>query len=317
MRTKNLFRTLVTAALAVFSTSAFAQYSLLPTANGGTPYTVTSEYATVGSRMPYFVTPDATIVALQPAQMQQSEFRWRFLNGGNAAVMTTPPAVLDVDAGATPATAGTGGAPYYEGNEISVVWAAKPDAGVAQGDHWVVEAMEHSIPFGGVFADGCDGSVQTRNVYVIDAPTISVSATAYKACNFTLGNTFYIPYTATGVENWSVSYTLSINGGAAAANTANGLNSDGSADAPTDVTILTAPQVSRNMTGTPGATTYGIPITTTVYGQYAVTITDITDRISRKAMNTVAGTITAGTYTFYLVPTPTTNAIQHRDNVGW
>jgi hypothetical protein len=313
MRTKNLFRTLVVATLATLGTfNTSAQY--VPGASGhAADYdAANSDYVTIGSRMPYFVTADPAIITLQgTSEMAQSQFRWRFFESDGTTPMTTAPAVLNWNG--TGATAG-GAATYYVANEISVTWGA-PSSAAALG-HYVVEATEHGIPYGGVFADGCDDPTPSvRDIFVIDRPTIDVSATAYKACGFNLGTDhFYVPVTATGVGSWDITYSLQINAGAATTGLTDNI---GTAETYADGTILTNPQIDRNLTGTPGATTDGIDITPTVYGKYTVTVTNVTDRISRKSLTAIAsqaGDLPATSYVFYIVPTPNTGAIQHRNN---
>src|SRR5512145_598444 len=124
MKKVNCFR--VTATIALFlvaGLSAFAQY-VGPTATYDA-VTTTSDYVTIGSRVPYYVAPDATIATMAGAgTMDYSEFQWEVLTSALAPLAITP----ETYAGGA-LTDGEGLAPWVEQNEISVTWAAPAASG--------------------------------------------------------------------------------------------------------------------------------------------------------------------------------------------
>ena len=208
MKKMNILRG--TATIAFFLTAglgAYAQYV------GPTPATydaATSDYVTIGSRVPYYVAPDATIAALAPASMDYSEFNWEVLTAALAPLAITP----ETYAG-TALTVGEGLAPWVKENEISVTWAAPAVAGT----QYVMRATEHSNPLGlGNFAFGCaDATPEVRNVFVLAAPTVAFNGTQGGGCAIAPGSTFYVPLDITGLGDWDVTYTVAYNGGAASA----------------------------------------------------------------------------------------------------
>jgi hypothetical protein len=322
MRTKKFFRVLVAAALAVVSISAFAQYSSVPTAGGAGGYdaTGTSDYVTVGSRMPYYVDPDNAIEALiAGGNMDTSQFMWEVLSLPglvNQWGATTPE-----QADNTPLVAG-GAAGYYTANEISVNW------NVAANARYVVRATEHSMPISGVFAEGCDDpTAQADTVYVIDRPTIVFPTTFYNAaCGTTPGaaTSFYVPINVTGLATWRITFSVTYNGaGYVPSGEVVGF---GALEGSTDADVLANAASVKNLAGTPTAGTAGLNVVlngggaTNGYGRYVVNVTNITDRISRKSQDVIAsqaGDLPASDYTIYVMPTPATGTIQHRINLGW
>ena len=208
MKKMNFLRLTATVALfAIAGLGAFAQY-VGPTATYDA-VTTTSDYVTIGSRVPYYVAPDATIGAMATAgTMDYSEFQWEALTSALAPLAITP----ETYAGAA-LTVGEGLAPWVEENEISVTWAAPAVAGT----QYVLRATEHSNPLGaGNFAFGCaDLTPVTRNVYVLAAPTVAFNGTSGGGCAVAPGSTFYVPLDITGLGDWDVTYTVAYNGAAA------------------------------------------------------------------------------------------------------
>ena len=302
----------VTTLFAISLSSVFGQYVGPTNANYDATAPDTSDYVTVGSQMPYYVAPDAGVQALITlGTMTFSQFKWSVPAG----------IVLDNYAGTLPLTVG-GAAGYYVQNEMSVVWSSPS---VAVGTMYTMSVLEHSIPASGVFAAGCDGTLSTREIYVIARPTLTFPVTvpvdqASMPCGTVpgAGVTYYLPVNMTGIGPWAISYTVAFNGGAAAPQGPVTLG----VPPPTlaDATVFALAAGITNLNGV-----NGLPVTinggtaTNGYGKYVVTITNVTDQISQKSLNPAliasqAGDIPAASFTVYVNPTPATNPIQHIKN---
>lgn len=178
MRTKNLFRTLVTACLAVVSVSMFGQL----TTNNVAPYDTVSkgikpvttlggdsldatqtewiDLVTVGSIMPYFVGRDPNVkamIASDPTVFLPSEFNWRVVGTGTLA---------NLGGGAWSAPAGTPADPaltagYRLDTAVQVSWTAN---GIQR--LWVSELTRNA---GGL--PTCQGPDSLISVFVLPVPT--------------------------------------------------------------------------------------------------------------------------------------------------
>jgi hypothetical protein len=304
MKKRTILKSIAAIALFVVAgTSVFAQY-VGPTA--GTYQTANSDYVTVGSRIPYYVAPDATIAGLAPASMDYSNFQWEVLTAALAPLAITPTTY----AGAA-LTTGEGGAPWVNENEVSVTWGAP----AAAGTQYVIRATEHSNPLGAAnFAFGCaDATPEVKNVYVLARPTVALVGATGGGCTVSPGDTYYVPLTVTGLGDWQVTYTVSYNGGAAATATYTLTLAN---PAVTDVNVIAESTTSRTAAGTPTAATDGLAYTLPAgqYGYYDITVTNITDRIARKSLDALAASGSAGSYRIYVNPVPVTQPIQHLPN---
>ncbi|MBN1789923.1 MAG: hypothetical protein JW830_05460 [Bacteroidales bacterium] len=301
--------TAIVALFAFAGLGAFAQY-VGPTATYDA-VTTTSDYVTIGSRVPYYVAPDGTIGAMATAgTMDYSEFQWEVLTSLLAPLAITPATYTD---GAL--TVGEGLAPWVEENEISVTWAAPAVAGT----QYVLRATEHSNPLGaGNFAFGCaDLTPEVRNVFVLAAPTVAFNGTQGGGCSTAPGSTFYVPLNITGLGDWDVTYTVSYNGGAASAPATYTLTVADPIGTVTDANVIAESVLARAANGTPTTSTDGLAIVLPAaqYGYYDVAITGFTDRISRKSMDALTAVTAAGTYRIFVNPTPVTSPIQHLENL--
>ena len=310
MKKMNFLRLTATVALfAIAGLGAFAQY-VGPTATYDA-VTTTSDYVTIGSRVPYYVAPDAIIGAMATAgTMDYSEFQWEVLTSLLAPLAITPETYA-----AAALTVGEGTAPWVEENEISVTWAAPAVAGT----QYVLRATEHSNPLGaGNFAFGCaDATPVTRNVYVLAAPTVAFNGTQGGGCSIAPGSTFYVPLNITGLGDWDVTYTVAYNGGVASAPATYTLTVTDPIGGVTDANVIAESTLARAANGTPTAATDGLAIALPAaqYGYYDIAITGFTDRISRKSMDALGAVTAAGTYRIFVNPTPVTSPIQHLENL--
>jgi len=318
-KTTNFRKMAIAVMLAIACVGANAQYvgpSNATYVNDGT-----SDYVTIGSRMPYYVAPDPIIAALQAAgAMDYSQFAWQMTTMASVSVGITPATYLNAAL-----TAG-GAAGYYTQNEISVIWSTP---NVAVGSEYEVQVTEHSVPLSGIFAQGCVGNTTTKDIFVIARPTIAFTLPIQE--NYPCGTApgpgtiFYVPVSVTGIGPWKVTYNVTYNGGGPQ------LQSNipvGVAPGETDANVFITASTPTLLAGTPTAAVAGLPVTlngggaTNGYGVYVVTVTNITDAISEKSLDPalIAAQATDlpqapnATYSIYISPTPTTQPIQHLPN---
>lgn len=320
---RKISKLLSVVALTAISVSMFAQN--YPAKVNTTATSTTSEYVTVGSQLPYYVTPDATIDGLITlGAMNNSNFKWIITTNADVAI---PAASANMKAADGSAALGAGGAAdYYTNNEVTISWLTGQTP--AQANPYKIKVTEHSIPATGVFADGCDGNTQTRFVHVLPVPTIGVnSTTASIACGTTpgAGIFYYVPLKLTGIGPWDVTYSVTYNGAAYAAGgttatvgTTQSITDDDNGTS--DVYTLATTQSTLN--AQVAGNTAGIPLlingggANSGYGSYVVTITDVKDKISKKSLTSINGTVNIGEdkITVYVIPTPNTGAVQHVAN---
>lgn len=178
MRTKNLFRTLAAATLAVVSMSAFAQVTttgpVTAVKNGPGPLpnvapaigileTEVVDFVTVGSITPYSVTPDANVAAMvasDGATFHPSVFNWRltFAGTGTGTLgQLVTGAALTTNA-STPVYPG-----YFDQNDIQIAWGANADVATLR----VSEKSRNTL---GITA--CDGGDSLLTIYVMPKPSV-------------------------------------------------------------------------------------------------------------------------------------------------
>lgn len=305
MKMKNLF--LAFAGLALMSMQSFAQNVATPSAANSE--TANSDYVTIGSRLPYFTAPDATIQGMTTAgTMKASIFKWNVTSATDVVMPAVPflnfagTAAQQYDAFRA-AAVGTG---YYD-NEVSVEWNAVN--GFAANTQYKVKVAEKAVTLSATI-EGCeDATVEEKNIFVLERPTVAFNGTEGGGCIAT-GAAFDVPLTVQGLGSWQVTYTVSYNGGAASAPATYTLTL--AAPAVVDGDVFTVSALDRN-TGAGEGLQYTLPAGQ--YGYYDITITNITDRISRKSLTPLAASGAAGTYRIYVNPTPVTSPIQHIRNL--
>jgi hypothetical protein len=239
---------------------------------------------TVGSRMGYQVTPDATIAAMTTI-MDPSVFKWTFSNSAS---------VRKAD-GSGVATATTSPAGYFNENNISAVMPT------STGDI-TLKAIERSIPKADATL-GCEGNEQSLTIRVIAKAKIDFTGTLTKgSCS---AADYSLPLSLTGFGPWKISYTISFNSGA-------------------PVTYNVTIGAISNKPGTTPLTTLTLDIPTAQLssgvGSYTVTLTNVLDRFADKSLDKtlVAATATelpSSPFNLYIYPTPTTSPIQHIRNL--
>lgn len=299
----------------VLSLGANAQNVSTPSAGAANVESGTSDYVTIGSRLPYYVATDPAIQAMTTAgTMKASIFKWFVTDASDATISGI--GVLKYDGTAATEYDAfrtiTGGTGYYD-NEISIAWTT--GAGFAAGTEYKVKVAEKSVTLSSTI-QGCeDATPEEMPVYVLARSTVAFDGTEGGGCGTAPGTNFYVPLTVTGLGSWQVTYTVSYNGGAASAPATYTLGL--ASPSVTDATVIAASTTSRSAAGTPTSGTDGLEIALPAaqYGYYDIAITDITDVISRKSLDGLAAQAAAGTYRIYVVPTPTTQPIQHIKNL--
>jgi len=314
MRTKNLFRTLVAATLAVVSTSAFAQ-TTSGTANQSRQTTTNIptatrpeavDFVTIGSSTPYNVTGDQEVGKLYRtvAGFQPSEFNWRVDINPTAGTNSLTPAATDnaartvrADDGTSTLTVGT--TPnYYLDTAIVVNWGNTPG-------YYDISVSEQSRNTLGLST--CAGADSFLQVFVMPEPiiafleagtVISTDNSYDTAADNTsiVGNPndgviggcgvagqyicFNVVYSGTEDFNGYYQYQYTPFGGAAAAAVTQ--QPIAQQDAGTLAFYSARPDVPNEATNN-GAFLFQIPAAT--YGKWVFTLTGVTDLVYRKSFN--------------------------------
>ncbi|MDR2039883.1 MAG: hypothetical protein LBQ60_18330 [Bacteroidales bacterium] len=282
MKAINIFKTgILVSAIALLSSGAFAQ------APNYTDFTSTGgesiDSVTVGSRMPYKTQAQTAVTGLV------YQYKWLFENASGVNQNWT---ILDL-AGAT-LTEATAGSGYYTNNEISVKMPTSPGT-------YKLRANVRTV-FNGTAL--CEAADTLANITIVAKPTLAwptpaQAATCYSS-SMTSVNIDNIALTGFGA--WEVEYTLAFSN----------FDGSGATSSTKNATIGTSASKAGN---------YSMPVDVTQAGLYKVTITKLTDRISRKALNpteiaAVAGTdIPSGEFTLIVAPQPATKKLQHVRNM--
>jgi hypothetical protein len=234
---------------------------------------------TVGSRMPYFVEPQTAVTGLG------FEYQWTF----SATGLT----ILKYD-GTGNATAGTG-ANFYKENEISVKMPSTAGA-------ITVKTNVQSLAGTTVL---CSGTEATNNIQVVPVPTMAWKSTeAMKQCT-PVSADIPIDIQLTGYGQWMVNYSI-VKSDFDGTNPVAAVNK-------TDVAI----GANGNAVGAT-ATDFALNIPEAEFanvGLYTIEVTKLTDRISRKSLDVVAGTLPTTKFQIFVYPTPVTKPLQHVKNM--
>ncbi len=348
MRTKNLFRSLIAATLAVVSMSAFAQLTTTGAAtavkNGPGPapananQTQVVDFATVGSVMPYNVVPDTNVASMvDNINFLVSEYNWRVDTDPTTTVSVSPAAtdhanrrVRAIDGTSLLTNATTPN--YYTNYEIAVNWLT-----AGEYDITVSEQSRNTLGL-----PQCPGSDSTLRVYVMPRPSVEWNETAFLGPQGTPGDrnvggcAIAVPGSTT---SWAIpvlleSYTQDVK----IAYSYTKYTMSGTAGTPVNQTLAASINYNEGTdswyTASPGSPNSGTVTLLTLivpdplvdaagaYGRWEFTITGVNDMVSRKSgvTNTVTdlpGDIAGQTFTLWSLPTPTTGTIRHVTNVGW
>jgi len=308
MRTKNLFRTIVAATLAVVSTSAFGQY-LTTTGSAAVDENAANnatEYVTIGSKMPYAVVPDpiANDASIVPAIYNPTVFRW-------AVTGASTPTPTKQNGAALTAAAAPDAATHVTDYQVAVSWATL-------GAH-TITVYEQSQPTAASIAlglVGCeDATPEDISVVVLAEPTATWTETdlVLGGCSSGAGQTYAIQAEVTGFDQFQVTYSQSYQ------------DLIGSAPVVTGATTASLGTSDFTPGGTETITAYTLAAGVN-YGTYTITMTSVTDRISRKSLaDTDAGApvvqdpggFTASVLKVYNMPTPSTGKVLKVDNATW
>ncbi len=295
--------------LVFMSMQSYAQNVAAPTGGAASSETANSDYVTIGSRVPYFTAPDATIQTMTTlGTMKASIFKWTATTAAGVAMPLVPFFEYDGTAGIQydnfraimPATG------YYD-NEVSVVWSVAN--GFTAGTAYKVKVAEKAVTLSTTIAGCEDASTEDKDVFVLARPTVAIVGTEGGGCSTAPLSSFEVPLNVTGLGDWDVIYTVAYNGGAASAPATYRLTL--AAPAVTDLTVIAASTAPRITAATEGLVfSLGAG-----YGYYDVAITDISDRTSRKSLAALTALGAATTYRVYVNPVPTTQPIQHIKNL--
>jgi hypothetical protein len=308
MRTKNFFRIMFSAAM-LFVAYVNADAQLTTTAGATAIETDADEatdFVTIGSRMPYEVTRDATISALvtaNPGVFSPSVFRWAVAGAATGALEQ------QAGGGLTAAPA-PDAATHVTQNQVAVHWTGLGAATIS-----VYEKSQNLVSL-----PACeDATAEDLNVRVVALPTLSFiekSGVIYDnimgGCSVD-GTGIAIPVSTTGTDLWGMTFHVRHYTLAGAAIPADDVDS-------TTASLGAKDLFTDGFANLDSFTMYTLNIPAASYGYYDITVTSVTDRISRKSLNTPAqdpGTPTGATLRVWSLPTPVTSPVRHKTNLGW
>ncbi|MDR1154106.1 MAG: hypothetical protein LBL04_05295 [Bacteroidales bacterium] len=181
------------------------------------------------------------------------------------------------------------GSSYYAENEISVVMDG---AVVPAGTLFTVKTNVRSLLGTNVL---CAGNEETNSIQVVERPKIDWDASKPKVDCSTSDVTIPL-VTLTGYNQIEIAYTIDYYADA---------TKPGSADKTSDkYLILTDKSINLPVSEFPDGA-----------GLYEITVTGITDRISRKSLTPVVGDVPSDPYQVIIYKTPVTNPLQHIKNM--
>ncbi len=285
------------AAFALLSASLWAQPNYVEFSAAGTPESI--DTVTIGSRMPYKMDGDPAVQKLvSQSKLAPSEFKWVF-----KPVLTSNPDLTVLNIGGTnnATAAGSSTDDYFMDKEISVKMTALGAYKLTINEQMMLTATK----------PGCPGTDSVANILVVDKPKLAWTTKVEDAlCD---PEDINVPLDLTGFGLWEVSYTISY-------------IAHGATGSPSVIKTITNTQVGKNSSK---AGSYDLKVLGTDInngqadksGVYTITITNLTDRISRKSLDPIAAV--AGTdipnatsvYTINVYPAPKTKKLQHVRNM--
>lgn len=237
---------------------------------------------TVGSVMPYRVTGDINFHALRRLGLfVNSDFNWSVTGAAGGFDLRN-------------STGSSSTSPAAKDTLVSVQW-------INNGTYHVL-TTEVPVPAAGMPAISCTAAANDLTVLVVSRPTAAwTSATALGGCGVA-GTSIPIQVNVTGTGQYTVTYGVTFTNLA-------GVTTD----------VVAAGTTYTTGTYQPGSQTINLPaiaIPAATYGSYTVTITNLSDRISRKSgVTTLAADRPAAALNVYSYPAPVTQPIQHIRNL--
>ncbi len=323
MRTKNLFRILTTGlVVVVMSGSAMAQLTTTNVANSTDTLTAgeSPNVVTVGARVPFATQSSLPIWQLQAQGIlaSQSVWKWQITNGPGGTTFYAS----DGTSALTPATNDLGtedltGLGFVKDSAISIDFQ-----NVGTLDLWVTERTVSNIS--GI--TGCEGNIEHLSVQVVIAPTIAFNDAdrILGGCGADVAANNDIPITVSGNGYFTTSGGLQITYKIDYTNLSGATSSLLPSTVINDGDEFSTGWLQFSVNQGPTNTVIPFNIPDGQYGTYTVTLEAITDEVSRKTLNAVAGFDTQGlpvvaerTLKIYALPTPTTQPIKHISNLGW
>lgn len=237
------------------------------------------EYVTVGSIMPYKVTPFNW--GSLAAYMNPSIFKW-WLNGN-----TTGYELLQSD-GITPLTLlPPPNHAYYPDSGISIRWIKT--------GKYTIRVNEKSMPKENFTMCDQGSDIQTLDVLVADRPTVAWNGPTLKGGCSLDSTVQQIPVLLSGSGQITITYTLAFT------------PQNGTVSTNTNQTVIFA--VARNDTTTAGFIQISTPNGN--FGKYEITITGITDKVATKCgISPLPNDYPADKYTVLILPALETSPIR-------
>jgi hypothetical protein len=232
---------------------------------------------TVGSRMPYFVAPQDEVYGMT------FEYKWVF----------GPTSLPILNFAGDVVTAGSSEG-FYAENEISVEMPSEPG-------ELTVSTNVQSVVGGTVLC--APGEDVTYNIQVVPAPTLEWDGNSpLLLCVSNLSSEIPVGIQLTGYRQWMLDYKIVK------------YNLDGS-DLEDFTPIAIEDVVIGENTNINKTSTFAIDGSNFLPGKYSVTITKLTDRISRKSLDFVDGNYPESSFDIMVYPAPTTKPLQHIRNM--
>ena len=231
----------------------------------------TIEYVTLGSIMPYKVSPFnwGSLASF----MDPSIYKW-WLNGNATGYnLLKPDGITPLNPLPPPNHV------YYNDSSISIQWIKT--------GKYTIRVNEKSMPKPGITTCDKGSDIQTLDIVVADRPTVAWDGPTLKGGCGMDNATQYVPLLLKGSKEITITYTLDFT--------------------PQTGTVTTLANQSVNFTVTKNddTTSGSIPITIPQgnYGKYEITITAITDKISSKCgISSQPSDIPSSKYTLAVFP---------------
>ncbi len=241
------------------------------------PYGIDS--VVVGSQVVYEVDRDADVQTFVTSGfLSPSQFNWQISADGS---------IVETASGVD-----FGGSPLFTQNRISVGWSATGTKQITVAEFSINAANDAIV---------CNGADSTLTVEVLPVPTYTTDDGSNGACE---AQDYNVPLTLTGYGPWTVEYEI--------------VYTDIDGNSPPAVTDTKVVGTIADNIGTSGKS-FDLPIAAdelSGVGSYAITITQVDDRLTVKDQNGAIHATNAGSnaYSLYVYPTPTTGTIQHITN---